>query len=154
MQVAYHLAGEPLVELLVRVQHQAFLLGPLFALSHQCGIFIPFKEPRNLGDRTASLWSNYLVRRYYETHYNTWLPTSPLARRVFIRSRNPESKTLDSSIMNAIFSFLQPERLRTVLRSSSKSSPVYFLWTCRSSHSQGFSHTTATCRIKTLELRG
>uniref|UniRef100_A0A8D2MC77 Uncharacterized protein n=1 Tax=Zonotrichia albicollis TaxID=44394 RepID=A0A8D2MC77_ZONAL len=27
----------------------------------------------------------------------------------------------------SIFSFLQPERLNTVLRSSSKSSPVYFL---------------------------
>lgn len=55
--------------------------------------------------------------------------TSPLARRVFILSRNPESNTFDSSIMKAIFSFLQPERLKTVLRSSSKSSPVYFLWT-------------------------
>lgn len=55
--------------------------------------------------------------------------TSPLARSVFIRSRNPESNTLDSSIINAIFSFLQPERLNTVRRSSSKSSPVYFLCT-------------------------
>lgn len=56
--------------------------------------------------------------------------TSPLASSVFIRSRNPESSTLDSSMMNAIFSFLQPERLSTVRRSSSKSSPVYFLCTC------------------------
>ena len=62
--------------------------------------------------------------------------TSPLASRVFIRSRNPESRTLDSSIMNAIFSFLQPERRSTVRRSSSKSSPVYFLWTCRSGAGQ------------------
>ena len=62
--------------------------------------------------------------------------TSPLASRVFIRSRNPESSTLDSSIMNAIFSFLQPERRSTVRRSSSKSSPVYFLWTCRSGAGQ------------------
>lgn len=62
--------------------------------------------------------------------------TSPLASRVFIRSRNPESSTLDSSMMNAIFSFLQPERRSTVRRSSSKSSPVYFLWTCGSGAGQ------------------
>uniref|UniRef100_A0A0E9VTZ3 Uncharacterized protein n=1 Tax=Anguilla anguilla TaxID=7936 RepID=A0A0E9VTZ3_ANGAN len=46
-----------------------------------------------------------------------------------MRSRKPESRTLDSSMMKAISSFLQPERLSTVLRPSSKSSPVYFLCT-------------------------
>lgn len=54
-----------------------------------------------------------------------------------MRSKNPESNTLDSSMMNAIFSFLQPERLNTVRRSSSKSSPVYFLCTCGSSRGSG-----------------
>ncbi len=56
--------------------------------------------------------------------------TSPLASSVFMRSKKPESSTFDSSMMKAIFSFLQPERRRTVRRSSSKSSPVYLRWTC------------------------
>ena len=55
--------------------------------------------------------------------------TSPLASNVFILSRNEESKMFDSSIMKAIFSFLHPDLLSTILRSSSKSSPVYFRWT-------------------------
>lgn len=51
MEVAYDLAGEPLVQLFVRVQHESFLLGSLLALGHQRGIFIPFKQTRNLSEK-------------------------------------------------------------------------------------------------------
>lgn len=51
MEVADDLAGEPLVQLLVRVQHQALLLGPLFALGHQGGVLIAFEQTRDLGDK-------------------------------------------------------------------------------------------------------
>lgn len=51
VEVADDLAGEPLVQLLVRVQHQALLLGPLFALGHQGGVLIAFEQTRNLGDK-------------------------------------------------------------------------------------------------------
>lgn len=34
VQVLHHLASEPLVQLLVRVQHQTFSLRPLLALRH------------------------------------------------------------------------------------------------------------------------
>jgi len=40
--------SKPLVELLVRVQHQSFPLRPLLALGHQGGVFITLKQPRNL----------------------------------------------------------------------------------------------------------
>ncbi len=56
--------------------------------------------------------------------------TSPFASNVFIRSKNPDSSTLDSSKINAIFSFLQPDRRKTARKSSSKSSLVYLLCTC------------------------
>ena len=55
--------------------------------------------------------------------------TSPFASNVFILSKNDESKIFDSSIINAIFSLRQPDLLRTILKSSSKSSAVYFLCT-------------------------
>ena len=55
--------------------------------------------------------------------------TSPLANKVFILSKKLESITLDSSRIKQIFSSLHPERLSTCLRSSSKSSAVYLLWT-------------------------
>ena len=59
------------------------------------------------------------------------LLTSPLASRVFIRSRKLLSSTLDSSMMKISFSSLQPARRSTALRSSSKSAAVYLRWTCR-----------------------
>ena len=55
--------------------------------------------------------------------------TSPFASKVFIRSKKDESRTFDSSMINAIFSPLQPDRRRTFRKSSSKFSPVYFRWT-------------------------
>ncbi|CAN7950632.1 unnamed protein product, partial [Ixodes pacificus] len=63
--------------------------------------------------------------------------TSPLASSVFMRSRNDESSTLPSSSTKQIFSpcahrqmrTLQPDRLRTERRSSSKSAALYLLWT-------------------------
>ena len=58
VEVADNLASEPLVELLMRVQHQAFLLCPLFALRHQGGILVSFKETRHLGNSTVlTYWS-------------------------------------------------------------------------------------------------
>ena len=48
VQVADALAGEPLVQLLVRVQHQALLLGPLLTLGHQGGVLISLKEAGHL----------------------------------------------------------------------------------------------------------
>ena len=56
--------------------------------------------------------------------------TSPFANSVFILSKKPDSSTLDSSIINTIFSSLQPDLLSTVLRSSSKSAAEYLLCTC------------------------
>lgn len=50
VQVADDLAGEPLVELLVRVQHQALLLGPLLALGHQGRVLVSLKEAGHLGN--------------------------------------------------------------------------------------------------------
>lgn len=82
--------------------------------------------------REHGCWLVLVTRRHVSARACHAALTSPLARSVFIRSRNPESNTLDSSMINAIFSFLQPERLNTVRRSSSKSSPVYFLCTYRS----------------------
>jgi hypothetical protein len=66
--------------------------------------------------------------------FNYYIPsnkpgTSPLANKVFMRSRKPDSNTFDSSSMNVIFSFLHPDLLNTALRSSSKSSLVYLLCT-------------------------
>ena len=55
--------------------------------------------------------------------------TSPLASKVFILSRNPDSRMLDSSMMNIIFSSLHPDLRRTIRRSSSKSAAVYLRWT-------------------------
>lgn len=53
VQVADDLAGEPLVQLLVRVQHQALLLGPLFALGHQSGVLVSFEEAGDLTNERA-----------------------------------------------------------------------------------------------------
>ena len=52
--------------------------------------------------------------------------TSPFARSVFILSRKLDSSMLDSSKMKTLFSFLQPARLRTARKSSSKSAAKYF----------------------------
>lgn len=54
MKVADDLAGEPFVEFLMRVQHQALLLGPLFTLGHQGGILISFEEARNLANESIT----------------------------------------------------------------------------------------------------
>ena len=54
--------------------------------------------------------------------------TSPFARSVFILSKKLDSKMLDSSKMKTIFSFLQPARLRTARKSSSKSAAKYLRW--------------------------
>ena len=75
----------------------------------------------HLWNSTTELTLNYLPSKSPGT--------SPLAKRVFILSKKLESKTLDSSRMKQIFSPLHPERRRTCLRSSSKSSAVYLLWT-------------------------
>ena len=55
--------------------------------------------------------------------------TSPLARRVFILSRKLLSSTLDSSMMNTIFSSRHPARRSTFRKSSSKSAAKYLRWT-------------------------
>ena len=54
--------------------------------------------------------------------------TSPFASRVFILSKKLDSKMLDSSRMKTIFSFLQPARLSTARKSSSKSAAKYLRW--------------------------
>ena len=54
--------------------------------------------------------------------------TSPFAKRVFILSRKLDSKMFDSSKMKTIFSFLQPARLSTARKSSSKSAAKYLRW--------------------------
>lgn len=54
MQVPDNLAGEPLVELLVCVEHQALFLRSFLTLSHQGGIFIALKQARNL-QRTGNI---------------------------------------------------------------------------------------------------
>ena len=54
--------------------------------------------------------------------------TSPFASRVFILSKKLDSKILDSSRMKTIFSFLQPARLSTARKSSSKSAAKYLRW--------------------------
>src|ERR1700743_3299529 len=73
--------------------------------------------------------------------------TSALARRVFIRSKKPESRTFDSSMIKQIFSPLVPARRRTVRRSSSKSSPVYLLETLIWKMLRPFIHATKRDRV-------
>ena len=69
---------------------------------------------------------------YYFTLFPLPIPpsllTSPLASSVFILS---ESRTLDSSILNTIFSSWQPALLRKVHKSSSNLWTLYLLWTWR-----------------------
>lgn len=48
MQVPNDLTSEPLVQLLMSVQHQTLLLGPFLTLGHQCSIFITLKQARHL----------------------------------------------------------------------------------------------------------
>jgi len=48
MQISHDLTGEPLVELLVGVEHQAFPLGPFLALGHQGGVLVALEQPRHL----------------------------------------------------------------------------------------------------------
>lgn len=48
MEVPDNLAGEPLVQLLVCVKHEALFLGSLLTLRHQGGILISLKQARNL----------------------------------------------------------------------------------------------------------
>lgn len=54
MEVPDNLAGEPLVQLLVCVEHQALFLSSLLTLSHQGGILISLKQARNL-QRTGNI---------------------------------------------------------------------------------------------------
>lgn len=65
MEVPDNLAGEPLVQLLVCVEHQALLLGSLLTLSHQGSILISLKQARNL-QRTGNI--NILGTRKLNAH--------------------------------------------------------------------------------------
>ena len=47
MEVLHHLVGEPFVQLLVGVQHEALPLGALLALCHQCCVLITLKQTGN-----------------------------------------------------------------------------------------------------------
>ena len=49
--------GEPLVQLLVGVQHQALPLSALLALSHQSGVLIPLEQTRHLAVGQQSVHS-------------------------------------------------------------------------------------------------
>lgn len=51
MEIPDHLAGEPLVQLLMSVQHQTLFLCSLLTLSHQGGILISFKQPGDLTEK-------------------------------------------------------------------------------------------------------
>ncbi len=46
--VCQYLLREPLVQLLLGVQHESLPLGSLLALSHQCGQLVAFEQPRHL----------------------------------------------------------------------------------------------------------
>ena len=48
VEVLHNLVGEPLVQLLVGVQHQALPLGALLALRHQRCVLVPLEQARNL----------------------------------------------------------------------------------------------------------
>ena len=48
VEVLHDLVGEPLVQLLVGVQHQALPLGALLALRHQRCVLVPLEQARNL----------------------------------------------------------------------------------------------------------
>lgn len=65
MKVPDNLAGEPFVQLLVCVEHKALFLGSLLTLSHQGGILISLKQPRNLR-KTGNI--NILGTRKLGTH--------------------------------------------------------------------------------------
>ena len=111
-----------------------------------------YKEESTSGSRTQIYMPQKTKRQQYHLVLNElkiqMAVTSPLASSVFILSRKPESSTLDSSMMKAIFSFLHPERRSTVRRSSSKSSPVYFLCTWNiDTHIQNWRNTATNVVI-------
>jgi hypothetical protein len=117
--------SEPSIKLLVRVEHQPALWEPSLQAVMSAAYSSPSKRPG----------------------------TSALARRVFIRSKKPESRTLDSSIMKQIFSPLQPNRRKTIHRSSSKSSPVHLLETLIWKMLSLLSHATKRERVVCTKVK-
>jgi hypothetical protein len=60
-----------------------------------------------------------MLRRVYKLSPSKRPGTSPEAKRAFILSKNAGERTLDSSKMNVIFSYLHPDLIITLRKSSS-----------------------------------
>jgi hypothetical protein len=101
MKMFGNLLSEPTMESIMRVQHQAIALRPSLRTVISAACSSPSDRPG----------------------------TSALGSSIFVYSKNPESRALDSSTTKEIFSPLQPARRRTVRCADCHQNPL--LYTCR-----------------------